>query len=272
MAADGGRHPLADGCPPRWASGWGQDQYGVFVSFAVGRVEQRMRWIGPGSFLMGSPENEEGRWPDEGPQHEVTITRGFWLGDTPVTQAMWEAVMRENPSRFKGDPRRPVENVSWEDCQRFRAALEKHVPGFVPRLPTEAEWEYACRDRGRSTTAHYSDVLGVDGASASLDDIAWYSSNSEGETHPVGQKLANPSGLHDTLGNVWEWCMDSLCTYSSEPQRDPGRHASGADAGESRVIRGSSWDNNAGDVRAACRPANEPYIRSGYLGLRLAQD
>jgi len=270
MAADGGRHPLEDGCPPLWASGWGQDQYGVFVTFAVGRVEQRLRWIRPGSFLMGSPEGEEGRWSDEGPQHQVRITRGFWLGDTPVTQAMWEAVTGENPSEFKGDPQRPVETVSWEDCQRFCAALDEHVPGLGARLPTEAEWEYACRARTR--TARYSDVLEVNGEPASLDDIAWYWENSGKETHPVGQKLANAWGLHDTLGNVWEWCMDSMRKYSSEAQQDPGRHASSAAAGESRVYRGGAWSYGAGNVRAASRSADDPGARIDALGLRLARD
>ena len=273
MAADGGRHPLEDGCPPLWASGWGQDQYGVFVTFAVGRVEQRLRWIRPGSFLMGSPEGEEGRWSDEGPQHQVRITRGFWLGDTPVTQAMWEAVMGENPSEFKGDPQRPVETVSWEDCQRFREALDVHVPGLGARLPTEAEWEYACR--ARTTTARYSGVLEVNGEPASLDDIAWYWENSGKETHPVGQKLANAWGLHDTLGNVWEWCMDcadvtdgELGGYASEPQQDP----SGPATGVGRVSRGGAWNNDAGHVRAAYRIAYPPGARNDDLGLRLARD
>jgi len=263
-----GQHPLADGCPPRWASGWGQDQYGVFVTFAVGHAEQRLRWIRPGSFEIGSPEDEEGRRSNESLPHLVTIPEGFWLGDTPVTQAMWEAVMGDNPSRFKG-ARRPVENVTWEDCQRFCARLDERVRSFGARLPREAEWEYACR--AQTTTARYSDVLKADGRPATLDDIAWYRKNSGRETHPVGQKLANAWGLHDTLGNVWEWCMDSMRDYSSEPQRDPGSHASGT-AGEDRVFRGGSWSVEARRVRAACRLAYEPGYRFGDLGLRLARD
>ncbi len=272
MAADGGWHPLADGCPPRWANGWGQDKYGVFVSFKVGGirgVEQRLRWMRPGSFMMGSPKEDGEAHSDERPQHEVLITRGFWLADTPVTQALWEAVMGKNPSRFKGDPQRPVEKVTWQDCQRFCVALEKQVPGLGARLPREAEWEYACR--AGTTTVRYCEELKVEGRPATLGDIAWYERISDGQTQPVGQKLANAWGLHDTLGNVWEWCMDTYARYAphaDEVQRDP----SGPTAGGSRVFRGGSWSNTAGFVRAAFRDDVGSGMRNGYLGLRLARD
>ncbi len=271
MAADGGWHPLADGCPPRWASGWGQDKYGVFVSFKVGGVtgvEQRLRWIRPGSFMMGSPKEDDEAHPGERPQHEVRI-RGFWLADTPVTQALWEAVMGKNPSHFIGDPQRPVETVSWQDCQRFCTALEKQVPGLGARLPKEAEWEYACR--AGTNTARYCEELKVKGRPATLDDIAWYGTNSEGQTQPVGQRLANAWGLHDTLGNVWEWCMDrygSYAPHASEVQQDP----SGPSAGGRRVFRGGSWGLAAGYVRAACRDRVVPGVRYDDLGFRLARD
>ncbi|HRI09906.1 MAG TPA: formylglycine-generating enzyme family protein, partial [Nannocystaceae bacterium] len=170
-------HPLVGGCPPAWACSWGQDRRGVFAGFVVDGVEQRMRWIPPGRFTMGSPPDEPGRWEEEGPAHEVEITRGFWLGDTPVPQGLWEAVMGSNPSRFK-DPRRPVEMVSWEECQAFCAALERLVPGLGVRLPSEAEWEYACR--AGTKTATYAGAIEIRGERDApvLDAIAWYGGNS----------------------------------------------------------------------------------------------
>jgi formylglycine-generating enzyme required for sulfatase activity len=256
-------HPLADGCPPKWASAWGQDEHGVFVAFSVGRVEQRLRWIRPGTFLMGSPGDEEGRWDDEGPQHQVTFTRGYWLGDTPVTQALWEAVMDDNPSKFTGDPRRPVEQVSWEDCQRFCAALEERVPGV--RLPTEAEWEYACR--AGTTTPRYCDELEVHSARVTLDDVAWYKDNSGRQTHAVGGKHANAWRMHDMLGNIWEWCMDWYGSYASTAQQDP----SGPATGGNRVSRGASWLLGARYVRAAYRGSDHPGNHGASLGFRLAR-
>ncbi|MCH9688421.1 MAG: formylglycine-generating enzyme family protein [Deltaproteobacteria bacterium] len=266
MAADGRWHPLIDGCPPRWATEWGQDRFGVFVGFSVGDVEQRMRWTPAGTFMMGSPEQEVGPLQNERPQHLVTISQGFWLGDAPVTQALWTAVMGDNPSAAKGDDR-PVENVSWDDGQRLCAALEDHVPGLGARLPTEAQWEYACR--AGTTQATYAGDLEDDRRAAVLDDIAWYSANAEGTTHPVKHKRPNDWGLYDMLGNVWEWCLDGQRLYASSPQRDPlGPMQTGA----YRVRRGGSWNNNAGGVRAAYRNANFPDVRYVSLGLRLVRD
>ena len=251
-------HPLATGCPPAWASRWGQDRRGVFAGFIVGGVEYRMRWIADGTFMMGSPGGEAGRFPKEGPQHPVTITRGFWLGEMPVTQALWQAVMQENPSLFMS-PKRPVERVSWEDCQRLCARLEGLIPGLGVRLPTEAEWEFACR--AGTSGATYA------GGGAPFDAIAWWSGNSEGKTHPVGQKQPNAWGLHDMLGNVWEWCSDGMRKYSSEPAADPV----GPVHGDHRVFRGGSWIDDARDVRAAYRNANHPGDRNRVLGFRLAR-
>ncbi|MCP5115866.1 MAG: formylglycine-generating enzyme family protein, partial [bacterium] len=137
-------HPLDTGCPPAWATEWGEDRYGVFVVFKVGDVRQRLRWIPPGIFRMGSPESEQGRWDDESPRHLVELTQGFWLADTPCTQEVWQEVMGDNPSRFNS-ARRPVEQVSWEDCRRFMEAINERLSGLDARLPTEAQWEYACR-------------------------------------------------------------------------------------------------------------------------------
>ena len=276
---DRGRHPLDTGCPPEWASAWGHDHFGVFVEFRVGDVDQRMRWIRPGIFLMGSPPDDAQAYGDEHPQHLVRITTGFWLADTPVTQALWQAITGENPSHFRGDPRRPVEQVSWDDCQHFCAQLQGLVPGPPFHLPTEAEWEYACR--AGTAEATYADKLKL-----SLDDIAWYNRNSGGETHPVREKAPNPWGLYDTLGNVREWCSDrSYRSYSEsgdgESNSNSNRDRSSSPAlpdpqgpatGGYRVFRGGSWYGHARGVRAAYRHANGPGYRSGNLGLRLARE
>ncbi len=160
-------HPLTTGCPPAWASAWGQDQYGPWVTLCVDKVEQRLRWMPPGRFWMGSPDDDREAFDREKPRHQVRLTRGFWLFDTPCTQALWQAVVGQNPSRFEG-VNRPVERVSWEDCQEFMGKLNKHFSGLDLRLPTEAEWEYACR--AGTETPRYS---------TKLAEIAWYDKNSE---------------------------------------------------------------------------------------------
>lgn len=230
-----------------------------------------------------------GRLHHEGPQHAVVLTRGYWLGETLVTQALWTAVMGKNPSRFKSVDR-PVESVSWEACQEFIAKVNGRVPGLEVRLLTEAEWEYACR--AGTTTATWAGDLELLGASNAprLDGIAWYGGNSgkdfdlpQGEdsslwsekqhphtragTRPVGQKAANPFGLFDMLGNVWEWCADRYGPYEVAPAVDPWGPATGT----SRVIRGGSWTRYAMEVRAASRNANETSKGSNSIGFRLAR-
>jgi formylglycine-generating enzyme required for sulfatase activity len=284
-----GAHPLVDGLPERWARQWGEDEHGAFVAFAVGKVAQRMRWVPPGKFTMGSPEGEAGRWADEGPQHEVEIRRGLWLAETPVTQALWVAVMGTNPSRFVS-PDRPVEQVSWDDCQGFIEKLNGLVPGLDARLPTEAEWEYACRaDTTTATWVGDLEILG-DYNAPILDDIAWYGGNigqgfeladgynsskwpdkqyphTKAGTRPVGQKLPNALGLFDMLGNVFEWCEDWLGSYDATSVTDP----LGPRTGSTRVSRGGSWNSYARYVRAAYRYAIAPGDRDGNLGFRLAR-
>ena len=264
--ADGRWHPLLDGCPPEWASEWGQDRYGVFVGFSVGEVEQRMRWIPSGTFMMGSPEDEPGRSESEGRQHLVTISRGFWLADTPVTQALWTAVMSENPSRFKGDDR-PVEGVSWDDGQRLCAMLNERIRGLNVSVPSEAQWEYACR-AGTTQATYMGNPEGVL-LSSVLETVAWYRDNSDSETHPVKQKQPNPWGLYDMLGNVFEWCLDGRRTYDSEPQQDP---LGPMQSSVGRVSRGGSWVVVAGCMRAAYRLATRPDLRDSGRGLRLVRD
>jgi formylglycine-generating enzyme required for sulfatase activity len=278
--------------PPPFAEAWGDDDFGLWAEFEVaagsGVVVQRLRWIEPGTFLMGSPNDEPERFDDEGPRHAVTLTRGLWLADTACTQALWRAVTGADPSRFKGDER-PVEGVSWHDVRAFLRKLEVLLPGALADLPTEAEWEYACR--AGTTTAIYAGelkILGVNNAPA-LDPIAWYGGNSgvdfelddgidssgwkekqyehnRAGTHPVKRKAPNLWGLYDMLGNVWEWCADGLRTYDKEPQVDP-REPEGEEA--HRVYRGGSWDGYAGWVRSAVRYAIPPGYAYGYLGFRL---
>ncbi len=265
-------HPLASGNPPAWASEWGQDEYGVFVAFTLEKVTQRLRWIPPGRFMMGSLDGEPGRLDHEGPQHPVFITRGFWLFDTPCTQALWETVMGGNPSHFKS-PRRPVEQVSWDQVRTFLHTINAKLPGLDLCLPTDAQWEHACR--ARTDTAMYSgpiEILGERNAPA-LNPIAWYGGNSgegyelddgwdssswtelqhpnpKSGTREVGQKQPNPWGLYDMLGNVWEWCADGMRTYSKETQIDP---IGTMDAGAGRVLRSGSWNSFARSCRSASR-------------------
>jgi hypothetical protein len=211
------------------------------------------RLIPAGSFLMGSPVDEEERFDDE-TQHPVEITQPFLLKTTPVTQGEWLALMGNNPAHFKGDDRRPVEEVSWEDAVRFCESLCAQTGGMY-RLPTEAEWEYACRAGTRS--ARYGD----------LDAVAWYWDNANRLTQPVAQKQPNAWGLYDMLGNVWEWCLDWSGYDSSEPQRDP----KGPPSGGNRVFRGGAWYDHARYCRAAQRNGGTPAGRFHLFGFRPAR-
>ncbi len=223
-----------------------------------GGGQLQLAWIPPGSFLMGSPSSESGRSSDEGPQHRVTISHGFYMGKYEVTQAQWKAIMGNNPSRFKGD-NLPVEEVSWNDVQKFIQKLNRQT-GLHFRLPTEAEWEYACRG-GTDTAFCYGD------SESQLGDYAWYGSNSNSKTHPVGQKQPNAWGLYDMHGNVWEWCSDWYDSdyYKNSPSTDP----TGPATGDLRVFRGGSWYNSAQYCRSALRDWNDPSSRFHNLGFRL---
>ena len=276
-----------------WATAAGRDRFGLWAEADAKGVAVRFRWIPPGRFRMGSPEGEAGRWEDEGPQHVVTWTRGRWLGDTPVTQALWEAVMGKNPSQLKS-AERPVESVSWDDCERFVARLDGLVQGLAPRLPSEAEWEHACR-AGTETATWLGDLeIRGENDAPLLDPIAWYGGNcgvefdlpgsgldttkwpekqhqhTEGGSRLARRKDPNPFGLHDMLGNVFEWCMDSWNLedlYSEGDITDPPPCRSGS----SRVMRGGSWYSIARRVRAAYRFASAPANRRSDVGFRLAR-
>ena len=214
-------------------------------------------YIPSGSFLMGSPEGEEGRYDRESPQHQVSI-KPFHIMTTEVTQSMWVSVMGNNPSRFKGD-NLPVECVSWDDIQEFIKKLNQRNPGKTYRLPTEAEWEYACRSG--TTRRFYSGDSDSD-----LDRVGWYSRNSGSKTHPVGQKQPNSWGLYDMHGNVWEWCGDVWHgDYKGAPS-DGSAWTKGGDQGR-RVLRGGSWGNDPEVCRSAYRLrsiASLSYINYGF--------
>jgi formylglycine-generating enzyme required for sulfatase activity len=216
----------------------------------------KLAWIPPGNFVMGSPPGETDRYDDEVP-HRVTLTKGIWLGVYPVTQAQWQKVMKNNPSCFTGEDR-PVEQVSWDDCQEFCRKLSVRE-GKTYRLPTEAEWEYACR--AGTTTAY---CFGDD--PALLNDYAWHLGNSFIQTHPVGQKKANAWGLFDVHGNVWQWCQDWYGDYPRADQVDP----QGPARGSFRVLRGGGWNDDPQGCRSAFRSWFGPGLRSRDLGCRLA--
>ncbi len=224
---------------PSWASSIGRDRHGLFAEVQVNGVGFVLRWIPPGEFLIGSPEDEPGRYGDEGPQHRVRFAQGFWLAETACTQALWRAVTGENPSRFKGDDR-PVENVSWNDVQAFLQQLNTAHPGLALRLPSEAEWEYACR-AGTETPFWFGAELTTDRANYG-----------RGETVPVKHFQPNPWGLYQVHGNVWEWCQDRWhYSYQGAPE-DGQPWETGGDP-EEAVLRGGSWIGLGGGLRSAYR-------------------
>lgn len=224
-------------------------------------------FIPPGTFWMGSPTNEVDRF-DEGPQRAVTISLGFWMGKYEVTQGEYLAVMGSNPSDFKGDSNRPVEQVTWFNATNYCGKLtqRERAAGRIPagsqfRLPTEAEWEYACR-AWTSTRFSYGDDLGY----TDLTDYAWYVANSGGTTHPVGQKLPNLWGLYDMHGNVWEWCQDWFTgPLPSGIAVDPKGPASGSE----RVTRGGSFLNDGRLCRLSIHGHISPDERANLQGFRV---
>lgn len=210
-----------------------------------GGAEMEMAWCPPGSFRMGSPEGEEGRDGDE-TRHLVTLSRGFWMARTEVTQKQWTSVMEDNPSCHQGEDL-PVENVGWDECVAFcrKAGLQ---------LPTEAEWEYACR---AGSDAAYA-------GTGSLDDMGWHDGNAGSMTHPVGEKNPNAWGFFDMHGNVSEWCADWYGAYPDGPAEDP----EGAESGDYRVLRGGNCGFDAPSCRSAARDGDFPGSGSWGIGFR----
>ena len=219
----------------------------------VNGIEYPMVYVSGGSFMMGSDDSEA--YSDEKPVHRVTLS-SYRIGKYEVTQELWEAVMGSNPSYFKGS-RRPVENVSWEDCQTFIRKLNS-LTGQTFKLPTEAQWEFAARGGNSSRGYKYS-------GSNYIENVGCYYDNSGSTSHNVGTKSPNELGIYDMSGNVYEWCRDWKGTYSSSSQVDP----EGPSAGSYRVLRGGSWYYYARGCRVSYRGGNSPDDRDDYLGLRL---
>ncbi|SEA38153.1 Formylglycine-generating enzyme, required for sulfatase activity, contains SUMF1/FGE domain [Thiothrix caldifontis] len=243
--------------PDRSGSSWQPDgamvdAYGRYADLTVNGVTQRLRWIEPGTFLMGSPPGEAGRSDNE-LQHEVTLTQGFWLADTACTQALWQAVMGKNPSGFNA-MEHPVGHVDWNKVQDFLDKLNALVGGLKARLPTEAEWEYACR-AGTTTAFAFGDTVTAE------------------QTHVRGKQAvavkalpANPWGLYGMHGNVWEWCQDDYGKYPAGAVIDP----LGDFTTDLRVLRGGSWDSGYKYARSAARGHSLAGNAASIFGFRFA--
>jgi hypothetical protein len=250
---------------PEWEAQLAEDEHGLYEVVFIHGIRQVFRWIPPGEFLMGSPEDEPARDDDED-QHEVELTRGFWLADTACTQALWEAVMGGNPSRFDGADR-PVENVSWGDCREFFERANQAVPGLDLWFPTEAQWEYACR-AGTATPFWFGNQVTPE--QANYNGNYPYARGAKGkyreETVAVGSLPCNGWGLYEMHGNVLEWCSDWFGSYAKGKTVDPRGPSKGGD----RAPRGGSWISSAGGCRSASRSGLHPGDRSD-VGFRLSR-
>ena len=234
---------------PEWARKMGHDRYGIYAEIDIDAVSLRLRWIPPGRFIMGDEEF--------GPEHEVLISEGFWMAATPTTQKLWETIvsrksflrrkLKKKPSHFKGDSL-PVEQVSWEDAVEYCELISEVVSGLTFSLPTEAQWEYACR-AGSTSAFHFGDY------GERLGEFGWYFDNSENQTQEVAKKAANRWGLYDLHGNVLEWCLDGQRKYQSDHAVDP---VGPMEQGVIRVFRGGSWNDSAQYCRSAFRYAYDP--------------
>jgi formylglycine-generating enzyme len=275
--------------PPIWASSWGDDDYGLFAVICVGNASQLFRWVPPGSFLMGSPEEERGRFEREGPQHRITLTEGLWMADTACTQAFWAAVMEaESRSHFKGLTL-PVESVDWNESDAFAKRLTAQLKAsiysfpqslrsceFAVGLPTEAQWEYACR--AESITA-FNVGKTITSEQANFDgNYPYLPSDAKGrfleKTVPVKTYLPNAWGLYEMHGNVWEWCVDDMRTYQEQDEVDPGDQFLSfveEDIGNDseRAVRGGPFSFSSHSGRSACRYSDHRGNRRVNLGLRL---
>lgn len=240
--------PAAITIKPAWATALGTDAYGTWASLTVGDQVQILRRIPAGTFLMGIADGPR----DEKPVHEVTISTGFWLGETEVTRGFYHQV-----EALANDHRLPVTlpmtDVSWEAAQTWCRKLNARVPSLHAGMPTEAQWEYACR---AGTTGEQADTLA---------DSAWFATNAGGQTHPVKTRKANAWGLFDMRGNVWEWCADFKGDYAATAQTDPA----GPTTGAYRMSRGGSWSDAAEFCSPGLRGWDMQDVRGAIVGFRL---
>lgn len=252
---------------PQPISPWSESssrKAGTRQTLKIGSQEYGFCWMPAGEFDMGSPEMEKERWDNE-TLHHVKLTRGFWMLESPTPQSLYKAIMGENPSNFKGD-NLPVETVSWYDAMKFCAELTKRLPqGLKASLPTESQWEYACR-AGTTTPYSFGNVL--NGDKANCDGNYPYGTRKKGrylgKTSPLKSYAPNGWGLYDVHGNVWEWCLDYYGEYPTGTVVDP----KGPDSASDRVIRGGGWGIYAGDCRSAIRCRDSSCHRSSRLGFR----
>ena len=239
----------------------GSPALGQQLKAITNSIGMKLVLIHPGSFTMGSPDDEVGRVRNE-TSHEVTLSKSYYLGANEVTQGDYEKVMGANPSNFKGS-KNPVETVNWDDavsfCKKLSEMPEEKAAGRSYRLPTEAEWEYACR-AGSTTSYSFGETA------ESLGEYAWYDQNAGNKTRLVGEKKPNRWGLYDMHGNVWEWCQD---WYADHPP-DALTHPQGPNEGSKRVLRGGGWYNDAGYCRSADRHGYNPLNHLNSLGFRVA--
>jgi formylglycine-generating enzyme required for sulfatase activity len=268
---------------PEWATDCGRDKVGGWAEFKVWEIVQRMRFVPAGRFIMGSPAKERAIvdslefTSDEFPQHSVCISDGFWLADTACTQDLWTAVMGSNPTKFYknsyGEANYPVEMVSWHDVQKFMQKLQRDLPVCAVTLPTEAEWEYACR-AGTTTPFSFGSMISV--RQVNYDGNYPFGGGGKGGyrqgTVAVKALPANVWGLYQMHGNVWEWCADSPRGYTAKPVLDPGLAAALAPdvrSAAARVLRGGGWSDFAQGARSACRYHSHPFLQFGNAGFRL---
>ena len=294
--------------PPDCASAWGEDQYGIWFDLSVKQVVQRFRWMPKGQFTMGSPEDETERESHDflGKEtlREVTFNQGCWLADTTCTQTLWQSVIGSNPASFSDDEQNPVEKVSWLDIQEFLVKLNQFVPNLNAQLPSEAQWEYACR---AGTITPFSFGENITSEQVNYNGKFPYANGEKGEyrekTIPVKNLDANQWGLYQMHGNVWEWCFDEFQQeLGSESVINPvtARFKSGAkpdkagkaidsansietnavynseilenadDAYVGRVLRGGSWGNFGRGCRSAIRDGGDADDRGRNFGFRLS--
>ncbi len=262
--------------PPDGATAYGQDIKGYWLEFNFYNVPVRFRWIPNGQYSMGSDEKEQGRYTDED-QHIVRLTHGFWLAETTVTQALWQAVMEKNPSEFQriDTSNFPVERIRWTDTQAFIAKLNQQYSDISVRLPWEAEWEYACR-AGTESAFNFAGELTLDKLNyrGTWDDYSNWGKGALRSTAEVKSYSSNAWGLYEMHGNVWEWCQDSWQEQLGngeviDPWLSKAKKPAEQEVGADRVVRGGSWFNIGGGARSAIRFRGWPDSRYN-IGFRLS--